>query len=162
MIQVGKNWLLKLFFVVTLTITILVPGNAALADNFTSMIPEQMVILNKTVTQKPIVIALLGLSQMRVTSIKNSSSQPGQVIVLVQGTSVKKTNILSIAPGEEFPLNLDTCFSTTTTVQFADAITKLQTQQTLSALNFPTVSSNTMDFKGYKVNYQVSPQTCPS
>ncbi|GBE91470.1 hypothetical protein [Nostoc cycadae] len=162
MFQFWQNRLLKLFFVVILTITLIFPGNTALAAKSTSIIPEQMVFVNQNVMQKPIVIALLGLSQMRVTSIKNSSTQPGQVIVVLQGTSVKKTSILSLAPGEELPLNLDTCFTTTTTVQFADAVTKLQTQQTLSALNFATVSSNTMDFKGYKVNYQVSPQTCPS
>ncbi|MBD2300248.1 hypothetical protein [Nostoc sp. FACHB-190] len=163
MLQVWLNRLWKLFFIVILSITILVPGNAALAETFTSKIPVQMEIINKTFMHKPLVIALLGRSYMRVTSIKNSSSQAGIVIVEVQGVSVKRTEILSLAPGQEVPLNLNTCFTTTTTVKFADAATRTQAQQTISGLSIPpTVSSGTMDLKGYKVNYQISPDYCPS
>ncbi|ALF54211.1 hypothetical protein ACX27_17400 [Nostoc piscinale CENA21] len=161
MLQVWLNRLWKLLLVVILSINILVPINSALAANFNEVILEKMVIGNSISMQTPILMIVGTLSQIRVTSIKNSSNQAGQIIVTVQGASVKKSNILSMKPGDEFPLNLDTCFGSTTTVKFDDAVTDIQTQQTLFSANFATVTSNSMNLRGYTINYQISPQSCP-
>jgi hypothetical protein len=161
MIQAQKNWLWKLFLVVIIVTSILFSGTNALADNFTRFIPEEMAFINKTVTQSPIVIALSGLSQVRITSITNTGSQSGQIVVTLQGTTVKNSNLLSITPGQVLSVTLDTCFGTSATVKFTEAITKYQNQQTLSAANFATVTSQSLNFGTYKINYQVSPQTCP-
>ncbi|MBD2455802.1 hypothetical protein H6G80_17155 [Nostoc sp. FACHB-87] len=161
MLQVWLNRLWKLFFIVILSITILVPGNSALAANLNEVILGKMVIGNSISMPTPIIMVVGTLSQIRVTSIKNTSNQPGEVTIIVQGASVQQSKVMSMKPGDVLPLNLDTCFGSTTTVKFDDAVTDTQTQKTLFSASFAKLTSQSMNLRGYTIDYQISPQTCP-
>lgn len=157
MIQIWKNWFWRLFLVATIATTTLVLGNDALADNWTKLIPEQMGMITKIGMQPPIVLSLPTNSYLRLTSIRNSSTSPGQVYVKVQETG-KTVGPLSISPGQELALNLDSCFSNLATVLFLETNTDFEGQQTVSAVNTTTTPLN---YGSFKVNYQVSQLGCP-
>ncbi|MBE9205205.1 hypothetical protein IQ244_01375 [Nostoc sp. LEGE 06077] len=155
MFQVWQNWLLKLFFVVTLTITMLVPGNDALAS-----ITEQMGILSKIGMQPPVVLALPTSSYLRLKSIKNFSTKPGQVYVNIQETG-QTMGPIAIAPGQELPVTLNSCFSNLVTVKFVEATTKYQGQKTVSVANSTITPLQPLDYGSYKMNYEVNLVGCP-
>lgn len=162
MAQVWKNWLWKLFLVVTIATTMLFSGNDALADNFTKLIPEQMGAISKTGIQQPTVLALLGESQLRLKSItlNNTSTEPGLIYIRIKENG-KTIGPIAIEPGQQLPITLNSCFSNLVTVLLKDDNTDFIGEKTISAANSTTKPLPPLDYGSYKINYEVNVPSCP-
>ncbi|MBD2495389.1 hypothetical protein [Nostoc sp. FACHB-280] len=155
MIKIWQNWLWKLFIVVTLSITMLVPGDNALA-----LMTKQVGIISKIGMQQPIVLALPTSSYLRLKTIKNSSTQTGKVYINVQETG-QTVGPIAIAPGQELPVNLNACFSNIATIKFVEATTKYQGQKTVSVANSIIPPLPPLDYGAYRMNYELDIVGCP-
>ncbi|MCC5638181.1 hypothetical protein LC593_20565 [Nostoc sp. CHAB 5844] len=135
----------------------LVSGNNALADNFTKLIPEHIGVIGKISLQPPILA--VGKLNLRVKSIKNSSSQAGKIIINIQETG-QTVGPIAIDPGQVLPITLNTCFSNLVNVKFADINKPYQSQKTISSAN-ATTTPPPIHYGLYDMTYEISAQGCP-
>ncbi|MBU7583662.1 MAG: hypothetical protein KAF91_12250 [Nostoc sp. TH1S01] len=157
MFQVLLNRLWKLFLVVIISLTMLVPGNNALAANFTRLIPVQIGFVGK-IGMQPHILAV-GQLNLRVKSLTNTSTKEGEVYIYIQETG-QTVGPMKIAPGQVLPITLNTCFTNLVNVKFADIKQQYEGQKTISSAT-ATTTPPPINYGLYKMSYELSGQGCP-